>query len=197
MLKRFLIMACLFLFVVTGCQTDDSQPAASSSKEEVSKEKKSSAKKEASVENYKFKFDQASIEALKKGKIKGFPVQLGDDEKKVRKILGEPKKRKDDGHGEITWTYPNYELYFTYYQGVGPDLKELDVSVLKSITFPIQMDKSEVESVMGKPSDEQAIRPGYPQLMYDFHPYELVFLTSEERPFEGPYDQLNLMDVGS
>lgn len=192
----YFAVAFLSFVVVTGCQISNSQPTSSSTNQETSQKEKSQEKeKETSVEDYKFKLDNESIEALKKGKILGFPVQLGDDEKKVKNVLGEPKKREDDGHGEITLTYPNYELYLTYYQGVGPDLKELEVPVLKAITFPIKMGKSEIESLMGRPSDERAVRPDYPELMYDFNPYELLFMTSKESPFEGPYDQLNLNDV--
>lgn len=192
----YLVVAFLSFIAVTGCQISNSQPTSTSINQETSqREKPPEKEKETFVEDYKFKLNDESIESLKKGKILGFPVQLGDDEKRVKKFLGEPKKREDDGHGEITLTYPNYELYLTYYQGVGPDLKELEIPVFKAITFPIKMGKSEIEGVMGRPSDERAVRPGYPELMYDFNPYELLFITSKESSFEGPYDQLNLNDV--
>lgn len=48
---------------------------------------KSPARRDTVIEDYRFKLEKENIEALKKGKILGFPAQLGDDEDKERWLL--------------------------------------------------------------------------------------------------------------
>ncbi|MFD1395693.1 hypothetical protein ACFQ49_10345 [Kroppenstedtia eburnea] len=113
----------------------------------------------------------------------------------MRKVLGKPDQRKEDGHGQITLTYPNYELSLVDYEGVGVEMKKLEVPIVKAVSFPIQMTKADIEAVMGKPSDQRALRPNYPELEYQLGNYDLLFLTTKEsKVFEGPYDELYFVD---
>lgn len=195
--KNILLLVCLLFLPLTACQTNDSPSTITPPKTEGSSENQ--AKKEedqaSTVRDFRFELNNVNIEALKKGEISGFPVQLGDDENRVKKVLGKPDQRKDDGQGQITLSYPNYELSLVDYEGVGVEMKKLKVPVVKAVSFPIQMTKSDIEDVMGKPSDQRALRPNYPELEYQLGRYDLLFLTTQEsKVFEGPYDELYFVD---
>lgn len=195
--KNILLLVCLLFLPLIACQSNNSPSTTAPPKTEDSSENQ--VKKEedqaSTVRDFRFELNNANIEALKKGEISGFPVQLGDDENRVKKVLGKPDQRKDDGQGQITLSYPNYELSLVDYEGVGVEMKKLKVPVVKAVSFPIQMTKSDIEDVMGKPSDQRALRPNYPELEYQLGRYDLLFLTTQEsKVFEGPYDELYFVD---
>lgn len=188
--KAFLVFLCLSFLVVTACQNGDSKPP-----KEETKKIKQEEDKVSTIKDFQFELNEDNIAALKKGEIRGFPVQLGDDENKVKQILGEPDQRNKDEEG-ITMTYPNFELFLVEYKGAGDELRKLDVPELKAVTFPIhEKSKSEIEDVMGKPSDQRMLQPNDPELEYDFDSYVVLFLTTKEsNEFDGPYDQLYFVD---
>lgn len=186
--KAFLVFLCLSFLVVAACQNGDAQPPNTTPEAETEKEDKISAAKD-----FQFELTHDNIEALKKGEIKGFPVQLGDDENKVKQALGEPTESKKDEQG-ITLIYPNVELFLVEETGEGEEQQKLDVPVLKAVTFPIHMSKSDVEALMGEPTDERMLQPNEPELEYDFDSYVLLFLSTKGEAFDGPYDQLYFVD---
>lgn len=183
--KAFLVFICLSFLLVAACQNSDAEQPTTTPETETEEEDK-----ETTAKDFQFELTHENIVALKKGEIRGFPVQLGDDENN----LGEPNERKiEEEDKAITLIYPNFELFLAEYTADG--LQKRDTPVLKAVTFPINMSKEDIEGIMGEPTDQRMLHPNEPELVYEFDNYFLLFLTPEKiEGYDGPYNQLNFVD---
>ncbi|MDR6227048.1 hypothetical protein [Desmospora profundinema] len=140
-----------------------------------------------------FELTTEMVDALKKGEIPGLPIDFGATETAVIDTLGEPQKREEDepsGHVELVYEHATVDL--SYYQS-GSQTK-LDEPIVSGILFHIGLKKDEIKRVLGEPTDERAVAPGYPELEYIPGPFLLLFLTETEREFEGPYDKVLVIE---